>query len=352
MMRTALQSSSSVSLVPMQAQNLGALSSRIPGNIPIVSKLWSVLILPSFLYFESFVHCLIHDILSINRHNSRRDNVIHRKFIFRSCLTVSHSKRDRSDNSSWSIYVIHPFDPLRDLVRWMSVPEVCWRFLHPQTWTQSRPFNEIICSIKTGLKIDPDCVINDPMIVWFERVFPIPSQPSLLKASLSLEHLGNEELSNSYATKLRSTQQMKWFTQSSRVASEGVESPWFVLNEQRADRLLWNQGWFVSQAQARQMLQHKRLESSVPKITRLDDVTLTLLAQLSMLRLPPLEPLSNRGISYIDADRVRRRLLWVPHNGWTTTHSLRHFMWEAHPRQERQWHLEFLWFIRLIFQFT
>ena len=79
------------------------------------------------------------------------------------------------------------------------------------------------------------------------------------EASLSLEHLGNEELSNSYATKLRSTQQMKWFTQSSRVASEGVESPWFVLNEQRADRLLWNQGWFVSQAQARQMLQHKKI---------------------------------------------------------------------------------------------
>jgi len=75
----------------------------------------------------------------------------------------------------------------------------------------------------------------------------------------ALEHLGNEELSNSYATKLRSTQQMKWFTQSSRVASEGVESPWFVLNEQRADRLLWNQGWFVSQAQARQMLQHKKI---------------------------------------------------------------------------------------------
>ena len=79
--------------------NLGALSSRIPGNIPIVSKLWSVLILPSFLYFESFVHCLIHDILSSNRHNSRRDNVIDRKFIPRPCLTVSHSKHGLSSHS-------------------------------------------------------------------------------------------------------------------------------------------------------------------------------------------------------------------------------------------------------------
>ena len=80
---------------------------------------------------------------------------------------------------------------------------------------------------------------------------------------------------------------MKWFTQSSRVASEGVESPWFVLNEQRADRLLWNQGWFVSQAQARQMLQHKRLESFVPKIKRLDDVTLMrLLATYASIASP------------------------------------------------------------------
>ena len=79
------------------------------------------MILPSFLYFESFVHCLIHDILSSNRHNSRRDNVIDRKFIPRSCLTVSHSKHGLAASHSFghnlmclpSIHFVTSFDGCR-----------------------------------------------------------------------------------------------------------------------------------------------------------------------------------------------------------------------------------------------
>ena len=170
------------------------------------------------------------------------------------------------------------------------------------------------------------------------------------EASLSLEHLGNEELSNSYATKLRSTQQMKWFTQSSRVASEGVESSWFVLNEQRADRLLWNQGWFVSQAQARQMLQHKKigiLRAKDNEAWRRDsDASLATYASVASL-----EPCQTGDILYWRGSRPKTSSVG-------TSQRLNHYTFPSSlhvgsaPLQERQWHRESLWFIRLIFRFT
>ena len=95
---------------------------------------------------------------------------------------------------------------------------------------------------------------------------------------------------------------------STRVASEGVESPWFVLNEQRADRLMKSRMVRKSSPSTTNAPTQK-VESSVPKITRLDDVTLT-----SLYASVAPRTLVKPGISYIDADRVRRRL-----RGYLTT---------------------------------
>ena len=164
----------SVSLVPMQARTLGRCLQEFQETFQLYQSYglsWST----SFLYFESS-STVWSMTSSQSTDTTQGETTPSTGNSSLACLTVatpSTAFKSPSDTTSGASIRATSWP------RSMDVGTGYADGSHPQTWTQSRPFNEIICSIKTGLKIDPDCVINDPMIVWFERVFPIPSQPSL-----------------------------------------------------------------------------------------------------------------------------------------------------------------------------
>ena len=258
MMRTALPSSSSVSLVPMQARTLGRCLQEFQETFQLYQSYGL-----SWSYLASFTSNPSSTVWSMTSSQSTDTTQ------GETTSSTGNSSLDRA--LQWATpstaFQVTP----SDTTSCASIRSTSWpRSMDVGTGGMltvpaSSDVNSVT-SFQRDYMLDQDG-FEDWSWLCDQRPYDSLVRESLSdsfatftpEASLSLEHLGNEELSNSYATKLRSTQQMKWFTQSSRVASEGVESPWFVLNEQRADRLLWNQGWFVSQAQARQMLQHKKI---------------------------------------------------------------------------------------------